>query len=301
MKKIDYEIYVYCKNNAMVYWCYFLHSWDAKIIENIETHNVITFPVPAQISENDVIIIYNRKKPAGFVGYVRANSILEGNKKKIMIFDDRTLNKNIILIKYCALFKSSIKKSSIFGDDKNITNEFMKHVHADKYMVNLTSSIGLLIQRFIRSYTVPKKTKTHKKVKKTCSEKKCENQVKIKKSMYIIPIMIIPCKEFNKQFADIDKENRAPWIFSHITSCRLCDITNNNERISIDMLSGFNMKYKVYSDDEKIMGLLDTYHKMGYYKMENIDEKNLRIIRMNNIDSNYHKCFCVVAKLDCYM
>jgi hypothetical protein len=293
----------------MAYWCFFLHFWDYRIIENIKEKRYITFPKKYNIQISDVILIYNTiGRFGGFVGYVRVNNILKSNLNengtpKNGIFDDRTLNRYIVPIEFCKLLKKPIIKKNIFGEEQKFMTEFLKYLHANNHVVNMSDELGKHVRRYIKNYreiTIPKTSISPAQKKVNVAEKVVKPML-IRKSKFIIPIMIVPCGEFKREIKTIDIDDRIQWIFDHIAFCRKCDITNNNERVSVDTIyDNVITPYKM-TDDDEISTLLDVYHSADYYKILGMKKNNMTIVKIFNKESEYHRCYCIVGKLDCSM
>lgn len=294
-----------------MYWCYFLNSWNDKVIENIEDKKVITFPVKSTIVAGDVIFIYIRNGTDGkFTGYIRASDNSRSNLDEhgnytYKIFDDRTLNKFVVNIKYCKILTKKIQKKCIFGEEKKYIAEFGKYLRNHKYLVNISDDLGKIIHQYIKHYLkYDNSTNSESTVSEISNESdniKSEiNQVQIKKSRYIIPIMICPCEEFYKRIKDIDNE-RIHWLLEHISYCHMCNITNNNERVTLDMIYDKIIIYNKMTDDDEITTLLESYHTLDFYKAKNLKENCMKIIKIYNENNEYHKYYCIVGKMDCAM
>lgn len=295
----------------MVYWCYFLNIWNTKVIENIEDKKVITFPVKNNIVSGDVIFIYTlQEKNRGFAGYIRANdnlrSNLDGNNDyKYKIFDDRTLNKFVVDIKHHKILAKKIKKNSIFGEEKEIVSEFGKYLRNHKYIVNISKDMGKMIHQYIKKY-LENDDSSNSTISDTSSNtsreinKDSTEQVPIKKSRYIIPIMVSPCEEFYEEIKTID-DDKLQWMLEHFMSCHICDITNNNERVTLNMIYDKITLYYKMSDDDEITNLLESYHSLNFYKMKDMKENCMKIIKICDEDNDYYKCYCIVGKMDCPM
>ena len=296
----------------MVYWCYFLNSWNAKVIKNIEDKKVITFPVKSTIVAGNIIFIYILQGTvSGFTGYIRAsdnskNNLDDDNKYKYKIFDDRTLNKFVVNVKYCKILTRKIKKKCIFGEEKKFVTEFGKYLRNHKYLVNISDDLGKIIRLYIKNYVNSDNTSnlinsdTTSEISNETNQNEIK-QVQIKKSRYIIPIIITPCEEFYKEIKTINNDDKIQWILEHITRCHVCDITNNNERVSLDIIYDKIVVYYKMTDDNKITTLLESYHALDFYKTKNLKENCMKIIKICNKDNIYHKCYCIVGKMDCQM
>lgn len=295
-----------------MYWCYFLNSWNTKVIENIKDKQVITFPVKNTITINDIIFIYIPQGTiGGFAGYMRASDIMRSNLDdhgtyKYKIFDDRTLNKFFVSIKYCRILTKKIRKKYIFGEEEKFTTEFGKYQRDHKYLVNVSDDLGRAIRRHIRKCMGSDDISTSTNSDTTTSETSNDTSpsemkhIHIKKSHYIIPIMISPCEDFHQEIKIID-DDKIHGILEHITHCRVCDITNNNDRVSLDMIYDKIVSHEKMTDDDEISVLLESYHTLDFYKTKNMKENCMKMIKICNEDNDYYKCYCIVGKMDCAM
>ncbi|QKF94240.1 hypothetical protein QKU48_gp0782 [Fadolivirus algeromassiliense] len=106
-----------------------------------------------------------------------------------------------------------------------------------------------------------------------------------------IPIMIIPCKDYN-----LPKVNRDKYFKEHYKSCNNCDITNNNNRELCSILDKSKIQF-IEITDEKHMYLnsaLDAYLNLRNHKpLDAIEFPFIRVMYLNNDDDIYDKCLLI--------
>lgn len=276
----------------MSYWCYFLTIWTKKIIEQITEKNIITFPRKFDCNPNDVVVIYYKNGyQSGFVGFVKLNSTVIKNKQNMSIFDDKNMNCFVAQVSNHKLFENPVKRSIIFLDNdmnKKIGNILRKN----DYLRTIPTDMGIHIKKYFRNNT---DNATNIKQK----SKKVEIKViKPEKSDSLIPIAIVPCEEFLNNIKTVNADDKIQWIFDHIVFCKKCDVTNNNDRITFDMIFDKIIDYDKFTELDDIDDLIDAYHNVDYYQKLKIKVNHIKIIKINNKLSEYHKCYFIVGKLD---
>lgn len=300
----------------MSYWCYFLQNNVEQVLQNIIKHRTITFPKCKNHAENDIIIIYRIGKHSGFWGYVRTETTAYTNNEqhKYIIFNDEAMNMYYSKIKTIHVFKQiSVvnKKKNIIGNTETFVREFDNQLVKHQIILQLSNELGEHLRTRIllklRSPIVD--ADIEQKVTPKCKE---VNEVKevIVKSEYIIPILVVPCKKLAK-IKDINDDT----FLMHIKECRKCDMTNNNERITLDMLIGKQIKLRIFNNCEDIKALVEMYHSLEICKTNNI--KVVYIDRQNDgsdehemieeksdddaeidVCKVYNHCYFIVGRMD---
>lgn len=280
----------------MVFWCYILTYIDDNIISNIVNKKYLTIPIKRKIEKNDIIVFYIKNSNNGFIGYVRSKGKLENNiinnKVDVEIFRDKLMNSYGIPIKYSKFIDKRIKKVHIWGDNEKMIKEFKKYLNSGEIFHQMSDELGTKIRDFIKEYQEVDVSE------KTVVVTERPTTPIISTSKFIIPILIIPCKKFHRKFKKIEADEKIQWIFEHITFCKLCDITNNNDRVSIDMIYGKTLSFYKMTDEDEIETLINIYYHMDYYKINGMRDNYFKIIRIYNSDNLYHKCLCIIGKLD---
>jgi hypothetical protein len=276
----------------MNFWCYILSDLQDNILSKIQKYNYITFPFKKEIIHNDIIFFYIKNNAnSGFQGYIQIDGEMKNNVKNIEIFNNKIMNTFICSVKYIKIMNKIIKKSHIFGKIKYLNNEFDKYKKSHNVFHQISDDLGVIIRNYLKNYTEIKKEKIIKDIPK-------EKEKEVITSKFIIPILIVPCKKFHRKYKKINSNLKIQWILNHISFCKLCDITNNNDRVSIDMIFGKTISYYKMTDEDEINTLLDLYFHLDYYKIKSMKENYFKIIRIYNSNNLYHKCFCIIGKLD---
>lgn len=279
----------------MTYWCYILTYIDDNILSNIVEKQYITIPIKRKLDKEHIILFYIKNSNNGFIGYVRTRGIIENNiiknKTKIEIFKDKLMNTYRVPISYSKFLNKRIKKIHIWGENKLLMKEFKKYSISGEVFHQVSDELGISTRAYLKNY---EEVDISEKPPEIVKEIKPE----IVTSKFIIPIMIVPCQKFHHKFKKIDPDEKIQWIFEHITFCKKCDITNNNDRVSIDMIYGKTMSYYKMNDEDEIQTLLNIYYHLDYYKIRGMKDNYFKIIRIYNSDNCYHKCLCIIGKLD---
>lgn len=272
------------------YWCYILSSYDNKIINTIIDESLIIFPNRNNIIIGDIVIMYakhGKSNRIGFYGYAQISSIIEKHKKDIDCFRAIVKHRNILGV--------PIRKKQLLDGHQNyvqIDNEIRKIILNDSdSCVHISSEIGQIIRELLRKHA--KQINQTEQVKTDT----CVHNIEISKSKFLIPIIIVPCETCKTKTTNMTSEKCIDYIFSHIALCRKCDITNNNERVSIDMLYGMMVSFYVISNETKIDKILYAYHTQSYYVINEQENDSLRLIKINDKNNDYYECFCIVGKL----
>lgn len=299
----------------MDYWCYFLEKITGDSITYIQENHIITIPERLPIAIDDKIIIYTKQ----FVGYlnvvgnVNKNIIVDKSKKKVIhkVFDDDILNKYSIEVDIGILaLHYTTKKQALKNIDKFIKlfDGFKKrhsYKQSDKpNMVAIGTDIGGCICEYL--------DENEKKYQKGTSEHNCQVYDPIideyeKKSWYIIPIIIIPCDNIKKSLRKFEEQSAKPTtpdekhsyvmdrsfkLIDHATECRDCNINNNNEKISIDMIYQDIVKYYKITDKIEAETIVKIYQSTSYYIFD-----KMTLIKMCCKSSKYYGCYFIVGKL----
>lgn len=288
----------------MKFWCYFLGSWNEELLSKIVEQQMVTFPEKHKMIIDDTIFFYNKHHPYGFMGYVRVSDALTLNLNKygkyvVELFNDKTFNKYYVEIKFAKFLHKPIGKKLIFNDNTSFMSEFKKHLKIKDHIINISDDVGKSIRSYIRDYqeelecTDDEENNPDDKENTETSDSENENNEEKPdiKSRFIIPIMIIPCKKFKQDIESITDNERPQWIFDHVNNCKKCDLTNNNDRVTMDMIP-CDMAFYRMTDEEEIETLLDAYQSLSYY-----ETRRFRMIEINNEENDYHQCFCIIGRL----
>jgi hypothetical protein len=297
----------------MKYWCYILTRWELDILKKISKKMVVTIPNKYRIDINDTIFFYNKKNPFGFLGYAITNDAIVLNIKKnneyiYEIFIDKTFNNYYVELNDVNFINVPINKKNIFCDNKDFIFEFKKCLRIKEEIVQLSNELGIKIKKFIKMYQkysednenekkiIDKSKIQHKKTtgkkKKLIKKENEKNNIPEVKSKFLIPIMIIPCKILKNYVGKLENIKKSRAIIKHIKECKKCDLTNNNDRISLDILPK-DMLYYEMTNKEELVTLLKIYHSLEYY-----DTKRFRIIEILNKKKYYNNCFCIIGRME---
>lgn len=281
----------------MAYWCYFIDSHINKLLNRIKEHRVITFPRDKNYIEGDVIIIYKTGKHSGFLGYIRLagkaiNNLTKG-KPKYTIFDDITFSSVYAPLKTCNLFEEVDlvnKKKNIVGEIEQFIKEFNKCLLTNEMLLQLSDELGEHLRFRIRKNL----SHPHVDIEPKHKPPKPIVEKPIITSKYLIPILVIPCKQFKKDIAPkITKDVDTMLLYEHIEMCRRCNIINNNERITIDRLKTLKTKYRPLETHDDVVLL----EKM-MYNLEYCTSSSLRLVLIDDIESKHNKCYFIVGMMD---
>jgi len=249
------------------------------------------------MNDNDVVLLYvikNGSNKCGFLGYVRVSDKLKENKDKNGkirhgLTDDQTFNKYITSIKSIKLFEKRIGRSVVFKEEED-NKKFGLRVNSHKPIVEILEGLGKCAHDFLKHYDESIEIKK--------KPEKIKKEIPIIKSKYIIPILVIPCKEFIDDIQKVDVEDKIQWIFDHIMFCRRCEINNNNDRVSLDMICCGIVSYKKFKSKEEIKPLVKKYHSLDYYETTELEENNTTVIKIFHKKYVYDNCYFLISKLD---
>lgn len=316
-------------SRGVTYWCYYLHIFDERNIERLVKTNDITFPEKYDIKEKDVIFIYRRGKNSGFMGYVRSKDVIHRSiTDDDDIFDDKSFNKFMVNLSYIKILMEPMKKGVVIKADKQLANELELGIKGGKFMRELTNELGRTIKSEMKTQdtqipemeVATETTETTEEQSETSDDTESETEIdsegsseyesddgrtmlmKINEmvekrgchlSRHLIPILIIPCNKLQTEMRD-KKITDAQYIIEHASECRYCDVTNNNDRIPLNMVQQQHYAPAYLLDDmESIESILDDYYNMNYYSV-----KQTKVYKINNTESDYDGCYIVVGKMD---
>jgi type III secretory pathway component EscR len=226
-------------------------------------------------------------------------------KYKYELFTDRTFSNFYVELKFTKFFKKHIEKKDIFGDNKDFFSEFAKQTRLKEQITQISDEIGNVIRKYLKEYNEPEDEETTDEESDKESDDENEDDTddtdneqvvqKVEKpeikSCFIIPIMIIPCKTFKQELLKITEATRVKSVFKHVSNCKKCDLTNNNERVSLDMVN-IDMPYYKMTDKDEVYSLLQIYHSLSYY-----ETKRFRMIEILDEKSDYFGCFCIIGRM----
>ena len=288
----------------MNYWCYFLSQWDTVILNKITKKYIITTPTKHKFIKDDIIFLYNRQIPRGFYGYARIDDNLVSNIEKTgkyihEFFKDNAFNNFYANLKYIKFFKKPIERNKIFLENKDLLRSFISKIKMREYILQLPNDIGVLLRKYMKGYVEIDENEYDTNTENSDIENgEVEKDQEIVdsepeiKSRFIIPMMIIPCRKLKSELCGIIGRNRVRKVFEHVSNCKKCDLTNNNERVSFDMVNQDMPLYEM-SDDDEIDTLLDIYYSLEYYKT-----RHFKMIEIINDVNDYFGCFCVIGRMN---
>ena len=265
-----------------------------------------------------VIIYYSGGKSSGFFGYVvlsdsvSENFDIKNNIKKIKrsIFDNEQMDSYIVSIKKCHLLKKAMKMHDI-TDNATLIQKVRKEMTMRKEMhemKQIDDDIGILIRKTIRKkieeYNEDEKRKQKEKQKSKKENKgdeQSDTEVYVRPvatySEYLIPILIIPCEKILDKMKKCEPDKKIGMFMRHIHKCKECEMTNNNDRVSLDMIRKCQTKYYKMKDGDEIETVLDFFLGSKYYEMD-VEKNNMTLIKFYNKEYNHDKCYCIVGRLN---
>ena len=261
----------------MGYWIFMVWNWRENYIKKMRKRKILTMDKARDIQIDDVVIFLNEKQtPQHIMGYVKTKT----NIRPSIIGEHQLFWSNKMNDYHCELetvkLMPNIKTSNKMFRHKQEYIDFSEHCGKTKDMIfALPEHLGKQIEKFID------KAIRHKKDNRS----KC-----------MIPIMIIPCRKFRKKIDIV--ESRIQWMFNHIFFCRRCDITNNNDRVTLDTVCRYNIEYMELTDPDVIRHLIDAYYSLRYYKSDHIKKRNMIVMRIKQNGDVYNDCYCIAGKLE---
>ena len=299
------------------YWIELIYesNWEIikKRLEN-KKQELYCYDQNEDIKNGDVIFIYYLKKKTitnGFVGYCIAESEIFENELKI--FDDKNLSKYAIKTKETNILNETVKlikfeqlveQHCYFKCIKTFKNKYLSKEMAfvkipDKFGESL---INHLVNMPQTKYTYdndeePKDTyyDSDKISESECeseseseseskSESESESETEPENIIGNIPIVFIPCCNFNNKKSFYDE-------FSKHIDCKKCDITNNNN-FSLEIIINNNkIKEKIIEDYDEIDIYIDYYHNEKKYDNKS---KYIIVYKVNNEDCDYNNCYIII-------
>lgn len=308
-----------------MYWCYFLREWKEEYGEKIKALHIITSIKKIDIKKMDTIIIYHKNMiHSRFIGYVNMTGDFVWNDGCIKIFDTESMNKYCYTINRCKLVNNIIRRN-IISDDKEMELEFERMRKKDTSGIEpMTEKMGSFIKNILREdkeeiRNVKKNIDTKKEAhngddqeqeqKNKGSERSDEDKDEdedenedendeivedtcMRMTKMIIPILIVPC-----EYLLLHRQKTAQKFMDHIMGCKKCDITNNNERVFLDIVYDYPIKYAKLENEEVIEKIVEKYNDVDFYK----DDKTkglIRIIEITREDDEYEGCYFIVGMMN---
>ena len=279
----------------MEYWCYFLHKLSDTTLKQIINDNIITVPTKEQIDIGDKIIIYVLGR---FVGYFDVISTVKKNTKldgSIIydLFDLEELNTYKVNVKTMVVVKHCVNKKYAMGNNVQFIKIFERFKKLNRYILSIGTDMGKCICDILEKEQDIDNSNlddSKKKVKKKKEEIIDEYQ---KKSCYIIPIIIVPCHTIKIKLKKCNSTDRIQELLDHSINCRECNINNNNERVTIDLIHNLIVKYYKMTDTAETNTLINIYQSLSFYEYNKIT-----LIKICDTTSKYYGCYFIVGKMD---
>lgn len=305
-----YSIIVHISSLCVMYTCYFLDQMTLKIMEMIKEKMVITFPMKHKLNIGDVILLYIKNgNKSGFIGYVKifrevSNNYDEKGDIVIDIFGNSVYDKYKSSISYVKIVKNARKIKTIV-ESKEYVDEFLKFKKrkTNGCLKKMNDTLGKMIRVFLHNHgdddeKIPECTESEMPKLKPIPKPIMKEKKHIIKSKYLIPILLVPCDDFKETIEVTEHDKKSEWVYNHIIHCRGCNITNNNDRISIDTLKDINMSFHKMRDVEDIGKLLTSYHMMDYYNDDKMETTNIKLIKVIYKRLMYDKCYFIIGRLN---
>lgn len=274
----------------MSYWCYFTDTMNEDVKQKITEECVITLPCKPEIAPGDKIILYSKGK---FTGYMESidrvkSNLRENGNPKVPVFMDNIYNVHKLRINLYRLTVKGFRKAEVFAGNEQFRNGFEKHLKRGEYIALIGIDLGGYIIKYIQDHPeVVKEKKVVEKIKPVIVEEFN------KPSCHIIPILIIPCKDIKKELKKYDGTSRIQVLLNHVLSCRVCDVTNNNSRVTIASIIDRIKTYYRMANPVEVASLLKRYQSLSYY-----DAGKNRLIKIVDTINMYYGCYFLIAKLD---
>jgi hypothetical protein len=281
------------------FWLYIIeHNYFNEF--NKTNKKAITTYNYVELMKNDTIIIYKKGSSSGFIGYCNASSHLKKRSKKI--FSNNNLNKFSVNISRLKIFDKQIKNKSVFEEVQKFDNYFKtqqsftnKYIRGNCIFNAISLDYGEVIFKKLKSnIKYVKKKKEVKKEKTIISENK--------NTLNLIPIMIVPLKQFKNVYGIDNLDN-----FKEMCCSEYVDVTNNNPNAVFTILDNYkNTQFikinKETNDDDKKKyydSALDHYLNCKKYELPDNNKKEFtRIIYIEDNDDIYNGCFLITCIKD---
>jgi hypothetical protein len=309
------------------YWLYILNSNN---VNDFLNYDKPYFTIPnneyiqnEEFKSGDIIILIMSKKICyNFIGFVQINDKVVINNKKIKIFKDALLNANYVPLKFRMLCIGDIKLSNVLKELKIKTPEFTNSTKfiskfAKKHIIMsaLPATEGKqIIKHLIKlkeeaeqssnssddstsdTNTIDTETTldTNTSDKNTSDDESSEHSSEESKEEEkgLIPIMIIPCSNFNIGQA----KNKITYFVDHYKGCTKCEVTNNNKMELNSIINACNFEFHEIKEEKHAYfnPALEQYiFGMNYEPIDSLDYPFVRIIYINNNHLIYNKCILI--------
>lgn len=299
------------------YWLYVLNGSNIGDFINYDKPH---FTIPNnEFIRNDefqigdiIILILSNKKCYNFIGFIQLSSMLINNKNnKVKIFKDSILNANYVTLKFRLICKNNVKlndvlKSLQIKNEAFTTNSKFISKYAKKHVV--MSELPPIEGKQIIKHLIMLNEKDDEDDEDENDNDNEENDTQTQtptdtdetnetkeeeiREKGMIPIMIIPCPEFN-----IDSQkNKTKYFVDHYKKCYKCDVINNN---NIELHTIINDCKFDFQEIKEVKNAyfnppLDQYNfGMNYEPFDNEDFPFVRIVYINNGHQVYNKCVMV--------
>jgi hypothetical protein len=300
------------------YWLYVLNGANLNDFINYDKPH---FTIPNnEFIRNDefqigdiIILILSNKKCYNFIGFIQLSSMLINNKNgKVKIFKDTMLNANYVTIKFRLVCKNNVKlndvlKSLKLKEDSFTTSSKFISKYAKKHIVmselpklegkQLIKHLIMLNEKDEEDTDDDVETDTELTPTEPSTTNETDETKKEIREKGMIPIMIIPCPEF-----DIDiQKNKTKYFVDHYKKCYKCNVINNN---NIELHTIINDCKFDFQEIKEVKNAyfnppLDQYNfGMNYEPFDNEEFPFARIVYINNGHPVYNKCIMVCWIID---
>jgi hypothetical protein len=335
-------------DNSNDYWLYLISKTLWKEYEKYIKKNdkcYIGLLHKYDIKENDVLFLFC-KDGVGFIGMIQLRTTLE-KREHVKVFKNPIFNtfsayiKELIFFDKCISFTEINKKledklttKKIRGADVLTLLDFEFGKVLAKTLLKINdikedSSDTISIESFsddnLEKLEKNKKKNIKRRYKKednqddeednqeydeedSGKENNSSNEYDDKKIKGNIPILIIPCRDFELPEGDDgeviinnkteDEILKCKYIKKHYKTCKDCDVTNNNNFDFNYIMNKFNKMYyyEIKATSYKYRDLKEAYQSMqGVFidKDDEIEEDSLNIYNIIDENSYYNNCLFI--------
>jgi hypothetical protein len=272
------------------------------------------------IKKHDIILLFIKDKDPGFIGIIQVGETVHDNKGKIVIFKDNNLNNYTAKVNFKIMFDNVVKVPIILSNlhSKNVgfknvssfSSKFFKKVntacllehHGREIMEHLfiichAKTVEKSINNIPEIKLDSKKIKYNQIIKEeNKSDEEDENEEDEEEDQHdkngYIPIMVIPCPEYNFNY-----NNPSKYFLNHYKHCNDCIITNNNNRELCSIMDDKTTVEYEHIKEKKNSCLdisIEAYFNLRKY--EPYENKNYPLIKIMYID-NEHEIYdgCIIV------
>lgn len=296
LEKLKLELYSFNKNENIKKGdtIFIYHIKKGTIKNGFISYNIINSEM-CDCNEK----VFNDKHLSKFAVEVKESFILQQNTKLKDIeeliqkycgfkcldtFKDKFLSKEMTFIKVSSEFGENLqKKLACLKKDKFTKEDIEDYYHSEPELEIENESASEFASE---SASKSDNESASESGSESGSESASESVSNEEFENGNIPIMFIPCYNFNK------KNNFILELCNHIY-CKKCDITNNNKFSFESIINDDNLKFKIkeLNDEDEINNYVHYYQNEKKY----LNNKNYVIFyKISCEDNDYNNCYLII-------